>query len=35
MVEGPNGGQTDGDIFSTSNSANGWLGAVNRTVNPL
>ncbi len=33
-VVGPNGGQTDGDIFSTANGANGWLGTSNIVVNP-
>ena len=33
-VNGPNGGQTDGDIFITTNGANGWLGETNLTVNP-
>jgi prepilin-type N-terminal cleavage/methylation domain-containing protein len=33
---GPNGGgSTQGDIFTTGNSANGWLGSGNVTVNPL
>jgi prepilin-type N-terminal cleavage/methylation domain-containing protein len=35
MVEGPNGGEKDGDIFTTVNSANGWLGDTNIVVNPL
>ncbi len=35
MVEGPNGGQQDGDIFTTSNASNGWLGQTNLVVNPL
>ena len=34
IVKGPNGGQAEGDIFDTSNGANGWLGASNVTVNP-
>lgn len=34
-VLGPNGGgATQGDIFTTSNSANGWLGTGNIVVNP-
>lgn len=35
-VKGPNGsaGGTQGDIFTTANSANGWLGAANTVVNP-
>ncbi len=33
-VVGPNGGTADGDIFTTANSANGWLGATNTVVNP-
>jgi prepilin-type N-terminal cleavage/methylation domain-containing protein len=34
MIEGPNGGETDGDIFDTSNGAKGWLGTDNATKNP-
>ena len=34
-IHGPNGSGTDGDIFDTSNSAGGWLGAANKVVNPL
>ena len=34
-VEGPNGGNTNGDIFTTNNAANGWLGLSNTAVNPL
>ena len=34
VVKGPNGGATDGDIFDTSNAANGWLGTDNKVVNP-
>jgi prepilin-type N-terminal cleavage/methylation domain-containing protein len=33
-VIGPNGGATAGDIFTTANGANGWLGATNLVVNP-
>jgi prepilin-type N-terminal cleavage/methylation domain-containing protein len=35
-VNGPNGssGGTPGDIFTTANSTNGWLGAANTVVNP-
>jgi prepilin-type N-terminal cleavage/methylation domain-containing protein len=35
-VTGPNGsaGGTQGDIFTTANSANGWLGTTNTVVNP-
>jgi prepilin-type N-terminal cleavage/methylation domain-containing protein len=33
-VRGANGGATQGDIFTTANSANGWLGADNIVVNP-
>ncbi len=35
-VHGPNGssGGTQGDIFTTANSANGWLGTANTVVNP-
>ena len=35
-VTGPNGsaGGTQGDIFTTANAANGWLGATNTVVNP-
>jgi prepilin-type N-terminal cleavage/methylation domain-containing protein len=35
-VTGPNGttAGTPGDIFTTTNSANGWLGATNTVVNP-
>lgn len=35
QVEGPNGGERDGDIFTISNAANGWLGETNKVVNPL
>lgn len=31
---GPNGGITNGDIFTTANSANGWLQPANVVVNP-
>ena len=34
MVLGPNGGTSPGDIFSTQNGANGWLGTANTVVNP-
>jgi prepilin-type N-terminal cleavage/methylation domain-containing protein len=34
-VNGPNGGTTDGDIFDTANSSNGWLGIDNKVVNPI
>ena len=34
-VEGPNGGSQNGDIFTTSNGGNGWLGTGNTTVNPI
>jgi prepilin-type N-terminal cleavage/methylation domain-containing protein len=34
IISGNNGGQTQGDIFDTSNSANGWLGMSNKVVNP-
>ena len=33
-VFGPNGGDRQGDIFWTANSANGWLGMGNIAVNP-
>lgn len=33
-VNGPNGGTKDGDIFTTANSSEGWLGASNKVVNP-
>ena len=33
-VNGPNGGDTDGDIFSTANAANGWLSPDQKVVNP-
>jgi len=33
-IHGPNGGSTPGDIFTTSNSNNGWLGTANTVVNP-
>ena len=33
-VIGPNGGDTNGDIFTTANGANGWLGTGNVVVNP-
>jgi prepilin-type N-terminal cleavage/methylation domain-containing protein len=33
-VNGPNGGTADGDIFSTANSATGWLGTTNTVLNP-
>jgi prepilin-type N-terminal cleavage/methylation domain-containing protein len=33
-VVGPNGGATAGDIFTTANGANGWLGTTNTVVNP-
>jgi prepilin-type N-terminal cleavage/methylation domain-containing protein len=32
-VSGPNGGASNGDIFSTGNAAN-WLGSANTVVNP-
>jgi prepilin-type N-terminal cleavage/methylation domain-containing protein len=35
IISGPNGGNANGDIFDVSNSANGWLGSTNTTVNPL
>jgi prepilin-type N-terminal cleavage/methylation domain-containing protein len=36
QVVGPNGsvGNTQGDIFTTGNSGNGWLGQANEVVNP-
>jgi prepilin-type N-terminal cleavage/methylation domain-containing protein len=34
LVIGPNGGAAAGDIFTTANGANGWLGATNLVVNP-
>jgi prepilin-type N-terminal cleavage/methylation domain-containing protein len=33
-VIGPNGGAAPGDIFTTGNGANGWLGLTNVVVNP-
>jgi prepilin-type N-terminal cleavage/methylation domain-containing protein len=33
-IVGPNGGNTDGDIFDTGNGATGWLGTTNKVVNP-
>jgi prepilin-type N-terminal cleavage/methylation domain-containing protein len=33
-VIGPNGGAAAGDIFTTANGANGWLGNTNVVVNP-
>ena len=33
-VQGYNGGTSNGDVFSTANGANGWLGSTNVTVNP-
>ncbi len=33
-ITGPNGGSSPGDIFSTQNAANGWLGTTNTVVNP-
>ena len=33
-VIAPNGGSSNGDIFTTSNSGNGWLGTANIVVNP-
>jgi prepilin-type N-terminal cleavage/methylation domain-containing protein len=35
-IHGPNGSSTgtQGDIFTTSNAANGWLGTANTVVNP-
>jgi prepilin-type N-terminal cleavage/methylation domain-containing protein len=35
-IHGPNGssGGTQGDIFTTANSSNGWLGTANTVVNP-
>lgn len=33
-IIGPNGGDNPGDIFSTANAANGWLGTMNTVVNP-
>ena len=33
-VHGPNGGAAQGDIFTTANGANGWLGTTNIVVNP-
>lgn len=33
-IHGPNGGAAQGDIFTTANGANGWLGATNIVVNP-
>ena len=34
MVLGPNGGSSPGDIFTTANGSNGWLGTANVVVNP-
>lgn len=34
LVQGPNGSTTPGDIFTTGNGSNGWLGSGNTTVNP-
>jgi hypothetical protein len=34
-IIGPNGGEQDGDIFSTANGSTGWLGTTNITVNPV
>jgi prepilin-type N-terminal cleavage/methylation domain-containing protein len=34
IVSGPNGGAAQGDIFTTANASNGWLGAANIVVNP-
>jgi prepilin-type N-terminal cleavage/methylation domain-containing protein len=34
FVKGPNGSGVQGDIFTTSNSSNGWLGTGNAVVNP-
>ncbi|HVV72241.1 MAG TPA: hypothetical protein VG733_04145 [Chthoniobacteraceae bacterium] len=34
QVLGPNGGPAPGDIFTTANSANGWLQPENKVVNP-
>jgi prepilin-type N-terminal cleavage/methylation domain-containing protein len=33
-IHGPNGGAAPGDIFTTGNAANGWLGTTNTVVNP-
>jgi prepilin-type N-terminal cleavage/methylation domain-containing protein len=33
-VQGYNGGASNGDIFSTANGNNGWLGTTNTVVNP-
>ncbi|HVV72242.1 MAG TPA: hypothetical protein VG733_04140 [Chthoniobacteraceae bacterium] len=33
-ITGSNGGPAPGDIFTTANSANGWLGPDNTVVNP-
>jgi hypothetical protein len=35
-IHWPNGssGGTQGDIFTTANSSNGWLGTANTVVNP-
>jgi len=33
-VLGPNGGTTNGDVFTTANGTNGWLGTGNAVVNP-
>ncbi|MCE9610006.1 MAG: type II secretion system GspH family protein [Chthoniobacter sp.] len=33
-VNGPNGGTSDGDIFTTANAATGWLGPDNKVLNP-
>ena len=34
MVLGPNGSNANGDIFTTANGDNGWLGTGNAVVNP-
>ena len=33
-IHGPNGAATQGDIFTTANANNGWLGQANAVVNP-
>lgn len=34
LVEGANGGTSDGDIFTTGNAQQGWLGDTNKVVQP-
>lgn len=35
QIEGPNGSNADGDIFTTGNAADGWLGEDNTVVQPI